>query len=74
VNRGCISEKQDPPASLSKSVAPVNIFSVHEKLRIQQANLLESFAPSHYEPAIEHFYRPGSLMVEVCHEQTSPKP
>src|ERR1700689_5670353 len=55
-----------------KTIAPVDVFSVHEKLGIEQANFFERAVPHQHEPAVQHLNRHRRLMIKVRH-QISPK-
>src|ERR1700727_1404601 len=73
VNRPSSGEEDNLLSRLMKSVAPVNIFSVHEELRIQQSDPLNRLAPRHHEPAVQHFDWPSRLVIEIGHQETAEK-
>src|SRR5271156_2088 len=69
VNRAGFREEYDLLSRLVEAVAPIHIFTVHKKLRIQQADSLHRAPAENKKPAVQHLHRSCRSMVEVRHQQ-----
>src|ERR1700688_4306094 len=59
------------PTGVSKTLAPVNIFAIHEKCFIQKADLVQRIPPNHPEPSVQNIDRSDLVTFEVRHGITA---
>src|SRR5580658_2391857 len=68
MNRFGVGEKNNSLSRLVKPVAPIDILSVHEELRVERSDPIQGASANQDEPAVQYLDRRSRLVIKIRHQ------
>lgn len=59
-----LGTEEDPPSSIPKPLAPIDILSIHKEILVKEADLVQRVAPYHPDAPVDHINIAKSVMLK----------